>query len=345
MKNIVKTTKNVYITSAREVQLNITTSSRLDSSLKIQIDRNIVVNLSHHIIFPTALELNSFKKEVKSVLIETSKDVNVISFDDGDRTVGSTANIPIHKLSTKYIVISTKPSQESQLAVAAIENNTTISITFKMKNDSALRIEGEVFYNGGVFSFSLDRFETYQIEHSADLTGSVIESSFPIAAFSGNDCNQLLGIGFCDHLITQSPPTESVDKTYIIPPNSNDRETIIRITAIEKSDVFYMIGSVNKTITLEKLEFFETQISSNQICFIESSNPVIVIGIGLPSDTSNLGDPSMTIIPGINQYLNYFKVVVPNGFVNNFVTILIKESSKDLIRINSTVINLCDIVF
>lgn len=106
-----------------------------------------------------------------------------------------------------------------------------------------------------------------------------------------------------------------------------------------------MIGSVNKTITLEKLEFFETQISSNQICFIESSNPVIVIGIGLPSDTSNLGDPSMTIIPGINQYLNYFKVVVPNGFVNNFVTILIKESSKDLIRINSTVINLCDIVF
>lgn len=41
------------------------------------------VNLSHHIIFPTALELTSFKKEVKSVLIETSEDVNVISFDDG----------------------------------------------------------------------------------------------------------------------------------------------------------------------------------------------------------------------------------------------------------------------
>lgn len=136
-----------------------------------------------------------------------------------------------------------------------------------------------------------------------------------------------------------------MDKTYIIPPSSNDRETIIRITAIEKTDIIYMIGSVNKTITLNKLEFFETQISSNQICFIASSNPVIVTGIGLPSKTSDLSDPSMTIIPGINQYLNYFKVVVPSGFVNNFVTIMIKESSKDLIRINSTVIYPCNIVF
>lgn len=343
MKNIVTTTKSVYVTSEKDVQLNITTSSRLDPSIKNKIERNIVANLSHRIIFPSALELNYFKKEVKSVLIETSEDVNVISFDDGDRTAGSTANIPIHKLSTKYIVISTTPSQKSQLAVAAIKDNTTVSITFKMKKN--LIIKGEVFHNGGVFSFSLDRFETYQIEHSVDLTGSVIESSLPIAAFSGNDCNQLHGLGFCDHLITQLPPTDNVDKTYIIPPSSNDRETIIRITAIEKTDIIYMIGSVNKTITLNKLEFFETQISSNQICFIASANPVIVTGIGLPSKTSNLSDPSMTIIPGINQYLNYFKVVVPSGFVNNFVTIMIKESSKDLIRINSTVINPCSIVF
>lgn len=133
MKNIVTTTKSVYVTSEKDVQLNITTSSRLDPSILNKIERNIVANLSHRIIFPSALELNYFKKEVKSVLIETSEDVNVISFDDGDRTAGSTANIPIHKLSTKYIVISTTPSQKSQLAVAAIKDNTTVSITFKMK--------------------------------------------------------------------------------------------------------------------------------------------------------------------------------------------------------------------
>lgn len=346
MKKIQETTKTLYLTSERDFYMNITTSYRLDPSLKIQIDKNVLVNSSHHIIFPTAIELNYFQKEVKSVLIETSEDVNVISFDDGHRTAGSTANIPIHKLSTKYIMVSTAPSGKSQLAVAAMKDNTTISVTFKMERNFALRIENNTFYRGDVFSFSLDRFETYQIAHSTDLTGTVIESSYPIAAFSGNDCNKIDGIGFCDYLITQLPPSGFVDNMYIVPPNNDDRDTIIRITAIEKSDVFYMIGAANKSLSLYKSNSFDIRISSNQVCFIESTTPVIVTGIGLAlKQVLNLGDPSMTIIPGINQYLNYYKIVIPEGYVNNFVSVMIKESSVIFFRINSTVINICDIVF
>lgn len=115
--------------------------------------------------------------------------------------------VPLHKLSTKYVAISTEPTGfwPSQFAVAAIEDNITISMTFKMKRNLPLNIEENTFYNGGVFNFSLDRFETYQIEHCMDLT--LIESSVQIAAFSGNDCNWLENIGACDHLIEQLPPT------------------------------------------------------------------------------------------------------------------------------------------
>lgn len=99
MKKLLYTTKKeVYVTSERDFHMNITTSTRLDPSLKIQIDKNVLVNSSHLIILPTANELNYLQKEVKSVLIETSDDVNVISFDEGERTAGSTAIIPIHKL-------------------------------------------------------------------------------------------------------------------------------------------------------------------------------------------------------------------------------------------------------
>lgn len=109
-----------------------------------------------------------------------------------------------------------------------------------------------------MFSFSLDRFETYQISHSTDLTGTVIESSLPIAAFSGNDCIQLDNIGYCDHLIAQLPPTDFVDYVYIVPPNFVGRDTIIRITAIEKSQIYYKIDSINKTFSLDKSSFFDT---------------------------------------------------------------------------------------
>lgn len=63
-----------------------------------------------NIILPSELELQNFRKEVKSVLIETSRDVFVISHDDGTASVGSTTHIPLHKLSNKYvIVVSTEP--------------------------------------------------------------------------------------------------------------------------------------------------------------------------------------------------------------------------------------------
>lgn len=346
-KNVVVTTKNVYITSENGVDMNITTSPHLDASIKSQIDRHVSIPSSQHIVLPTELELQSFRKEAKSVLIETSSDVFVISHDDGYGTVGSTTHIPLHKLSTRYVVISSEPeaTRTSQVAVSAIEDNSTISITFKMKRNVPLIIEGKTFHSGDMFNLSLNRFETYQIAHNTDLTGTLIKSSVPIAAFSGNDCANLGGSGACDHLIEQLPPIASVDKTYLVPPNSDERDTTIRITAIENSNMTYKIGSVSHTLTLMKFNFFNTRISSSQTCFIKSDVPLLVTAFGLKSRSSTMGDPSMTIIPGLTQYLDYYKIVVPSGYDHNYVSILMKHFSKDSLRINSSVINAGDVVF
>eukprot|EP00105_Crassostrea_gigas_P024039 XP_011444146.2 PREDICTED: uncharacterized protein LOC105340014 [Crassostrea gigas] len=346
MKHFKSATKNVYVTSEKGVQINITTSTRLDPSLKMQIDMNLNIPSSHHFIFPKNIELKYFEKEFKSVLIETSDDVFVVSLDGGGATVDVTTNIPIHKLSTRYVAITVQPSSlKSQLAVAALENNTTISIRFRMKQNTSLDIEGNNYYNDDVFIFSLDRFETYQIAHTTDLTGTFIESSNPIAAFSGNDCTELNGGKYCDHLLEQLPPTDTIDKTYIVPPNSDGRDTIIRITATKLSDIYYMIGTVFQTRLLGGYDFFDIRISSNQSCYIKSTEPVLVTGFGLHSNSSRLGDPSMTIVPGINQYLNYYKIPIPTGYVHNIVSIMIKTSSKAFIRINDKIVNANDIVF
>uniref|UniRef100_A0A8W8P3W5 IgGFc-binding protein N-terminal domain-containing protein n=1 Tax=Magallana gigas TaxID=29159 RepID=A0A8W8P3W5_MAGGI len=346
MKHYEGTTKNVYVTSEKGVQINITTSNRLNSSLKLQIDMSLNIPSSHHFIFPNGIELKSFKREFKSVFIETSDDVFVVSLDHDDGTADGTTNIPIHKLSTRYVVITIHPtSRKSQLAVAALENTTTISIRFRMKQYKSLDIEGRVYYNGDVFNFFLDRFETYQIAHDTDLTGTFIESSKPVAAFSGSDCGYLGGVGYCDLVMEQLPPTDTIDKTYIVPPNSHGRGTIIRITATDISDIYYVIGTVNRTRLLEKYNFFDIRISSNQTCYIESTEPILVTGFGLYSDSSSLGDPSMTIVPGINQYLNYYKIPIPTGYIHNVVFFMIKESSKAFIRINNAILNAVDIVF
>lgn len=322
------TAKNVYITSDNGVLLNITTSPSLDACLKFQIDRTVTISQSHHIIIPPELELNSFQKEVKSMLIETSDDVFVISHDDHDGTAGTTTNIPLHKLSTKYVVISTEPE-----------------VTFKMKQNLSLNIEGNTYYNGDALYLRLDGFETYQIDHITDLTGTFIESSVSIAAFSGNNCNRLGDVGACDYLIEQLPPIDSVDVIYIVPPSSDDRDTIIRIIAIESANITFVIDNVTHTQSVNKFDSLDTKITNNQTCFIRSETPILVTAFGLHSKSSLLGDPSMTIVPGLNQYLDYYKIYVPAGYNHNYVSIIITSSSKDSFRINNTIINTDDIVF
>lgn len=53
----------------------------------------------------------------------------------------------------------------------------------------------------------------------------------------------------------------------------------------------------------------------------------------------------MAIVPGINQYLDYYKIVVPSGYDNNYASIIIKSESKGSLRINHTIIKTSDIVF
>lgn len=271
-KSINQSTKNVYITSENGVQMNMSTSPYLDASLKTQIDRSVTVPSSHHIILPSELKLQSFRKEVKSVLIETSSDIFVTSHNDGLYSVGSTTHIPLHKLSAQYVVIPTEPenSSPSQFAVTAIEDSTTISITFNMKRSLPLNVDGNIFHHGSVFNIYLDRFETYQIEHITDISRTFIESSVPIAAFSGNDCNTLENMDGCDHLVEQLPLIVIVDKTHIVPPNLDNIGTLIRITAIENANITYRIGSVTQTRPLLKFDSFDSNISSSEACFIES---------------------------------------------------------------------------
>lgn len=248
MGKLENATKNVYIASKEGASMNITTSDCLDYDIKRHIDGTFSIPSSQHMIFPPEIELESFKKEMKSVFIETFGDAYVVSLDNKKWSVGSIGLIPLHKLSTYYVVISTEPSsssRSSQFALAAMKNNTSVSIKFKMKRNIPLYIDSSSFLNGDVYNLTLNRYETYQISHGTDMTGTVIESSLPIAVFSGNDCNMLEDIGYCDPLIEQVIPIAKLDNTYIVPPNSNDRNTNVIITAVNQSNISYTVDQTN----------------------------------------------------------------------------------------------------
>lgn len=109
MQNVGPTTKSVCITSETSVQVNMSSSLQLEPSIKVKIDRDIIVSSSKKFVLPSELELESYKREAKAILIEASAAVLITSHANGYATVGSTTHIPLDKLSTKYVVISTEP--------------------------------------------------------------------------------------------------------------------------------------------------------------------------------------------------------------------------------------------
>lgn len=137
--------------------MNITTSPRLEASLKSNTEKHMNI-LSSQRIIPQAMELQSFRIEYKSILIETSSVVFVIGHDDGYSSVGSTTHIPLHKLSTKYIVktMMPMPDSTSQLALSAIKDNyTAISNTCRMNQNCLCILTGRHFTMVMCLSFLL----------------------------------------------------------------------------------------------------------------------------------------------------------------------------------------------
>ena len=65
MKNIVTTTKNIYVTSETGVQMNISTSQNLDPTLKAQIDRMVDIPSNELVVILSAKDWTVFKKKEK----------------------------------------------------------------------------------------------------------------------------------------------------------------------------------------------------------------------------------------------------------------------------------------
>lgn len=62
MKNAINTTNTLYVTSVHGVKMNVTTSERLNNSIKALVDRNVFTTSAEKFSISSSMELESFKK-------------------------------------------------------------------------------------------------------------------------------------------------------------------------------------------------------------------------------------------------------------------------------------------
>ena len=101
--------------------------------------------------------------------------------------------IPLKIMSRKYIVPSFKVwsgryLSKSLIGITSFGQTTTVSIKIKTKKE-ALVYNRMKYTNGGTIELKMSPYETAQLSHVTDLSGSIVTSSYPVGVVSGNKCN------------------------------------------------------------------------------------------------------------------------------------------------------------
>ncbi|XP_010128119.1 PREDICTED: IgGFc-binding protein-like, partial [Chlamydotis macqueenii] len=194
---------------------------------------------------PSNVELAGTRISDKAVLIQSTKEISVVSVNAKTYTVGATAVLPVEKLGNKYYVVTPKDDYKDSLmefAVAAGKTSTIVSI----------KVKGQFYYrrrkysSGSTLRVSLNPYHSIQLQSSKDLSGTEITSDNPVAVFSGHSCVKV-HTG-CDYVVEQLLPVTAWGKAYVIPPKPSQTYTDFAYVVAAEKVVFFFTGAKKGSI-------------------------------------------------------------------------------------------------
>ena len=193
--------------------------------------------------------------------------------------------------------------------------------------------------------FRINANERVEITSQDDISGTEIISTSPLAVFSGHECGTVPnGRHFCDQLIEQIPPVSDLGKQYIVTPFAKKATgAVAKIIASADQTQVYISCSYSRrplNLTLNKGVTHERTINSDGICFISSSQPIVVAALSFGKGKSgnnldSIGDPAMAILTSIENFGNetvFFSF--PGGdTIEHFATVITYVSDYHLSNI------------
>ncbi|MFO0563420.1 MAG: IgGFc-binding protein [Polyangiales bacterium] len=198
----------------------------------------------------------------------------------------------------------------------------------------------------GTHTFSIERGEVLQLVSSglnADLTGTQVDSTAPVAVFSGHECGDVPTTrAACDHLEEQMFPLATWGRTVAVSPvryRSDPEPSTIRIVA-QRDGVTLSFDGIARPAscarTLQRGQFCEFETSAG---FTVSGNLPILVGqylrgLGEPPECQCagqtcpdlpqcVGDPAMVLEPPVDQFRASYRFLVPSTYTANFVNVVV----------------------
>jgi hypothetical protein len=323
-----------FITSAINTNINISISA-----LNWNKDFSITANKITTVEIPTPVDViinDSDLIENKGIHITADDEVTIYGLNQMQYTTDAYLALPLNILNISYLVMSfmsvSSSRNQSQFAIVSPYNNVTITIIPSCDTEAGQTA-------GQSFSIVLNEGDVYQVQanNGKDLTGSVIQSSAPVAVFGGNSCAQIpIGYNYCDHIVEQIPPINTWGNKFItLPLEGRLHGDTWRFLSSQDSTDITINGNV--VATLDFADFYETILE--EPAYVTTSNPVLVMqysnGDNWDTEISANGDPFMMLIPPVEQFMTQYTFATPSQvFDQNYLSVTIQSKGVSSILLD-----------
>jgi len=248
------------------------------------------------------------------------------------------------------------------LTLVGTQDNTHIHL------DSTTRILGDgklipATPAGGSLDFDLGAFDVLNLEtddFNADFTGSLVSSNAPLVVFSGSEASDApffdkLSERKCcaDHLEQQLDPIRTTGQSFVATVSPNRTAALIAAGApiglATQNEYFRVIATTTDgarvTTSLDgEFKSFElptrgsfVTIASSRHFTLQSDAPVSLGSVSPSQEDANVptgfpgGDPSLIIMPPLEQYRTSYVFLTPDKYDFDFVRIVAPRNATVLL--------------
>lgn len=273
----------------------------------------------------------------QGIHVVANAEVTVYGLNRLQFTTDAFLGLPTDILGTDYINLgyrNTNVVNASQFGIVGTQGGTVVTIT------PSVAAGGRAA--GVPYTVLLNQGQTYQLRTTnaapADLSGSLISSTAPIAVFGGHQCANIpSGAVACDHIVEQLPPTTTWGKAFVTMP----------LATRTLGDTFRVLASVNGTVvsvnganvaTLNRGQFHEQIITgparvtaTQAVLLAQYSNGTSFDGV--------TSDPFEMLIPPFEQFLAAYTVTTPaSGFAINYINIVVPNAAVGAVTLDGAAV-------
>ncbi len=356
--------------------LEITVTSRFDCQFIITLGKSAVPIVSGVLQpnIPQKIRLDRLKTEPfgsenieeKAIHLVSDQPLNLYAMNWGINSADAAVIFPVEALGSEYYALCYEPhvdirqslcgsffnGKNSEFVVVASEDQTQVTIT-------PSKVTDQLKPANIPYTITLNRGELYQVQSmnmpnlagQGDLTGTYIKSDKPIALYSGSWSTTVpnTSVSAWDHLYEQIPPLRSWGRKFVTVPIKYREKDTYRILASVDQTTVKIVGKT--TVVINKGEFYEFMLNSNEPSLIESDQPVLLAQYSNSNDVDRPpgvpqalwdGDPSMLIISPVDhtrENVTFVAYDTPEITNKLFVNVVTKDDAVNQIQLDNQTIS------